>query len=287
MTRRQESRQLRFLSGVLEGVRGRWRELLLSVQGGVETCRAVAGGIRRRTQNPALIEHTSSSLVPGISAPHRILGRATRPKSRTRPLGRADKKSDKSARIAQELGVRQIERDRELTAINLALRSGTVAKLFLLVAVFASAFVGSAGAQIPKITVSPKTATIAVGATKQFSRIVTVVWTSSDTTIATVTQVGLVTARKPGTVQISVSAGPTLIATSVVTIPPPAVASVTITFGAPFLNPGQATKVYATLRDAAGNVLTGRKIKWSVSDTAVLRLAPSMLTYAAAWPGRR
>jgi hypothetical protein len=92
-------------------------------------------------------------------------------------------------------------------------------------------FATGAQAQVAKITISPKTATIEVGKTRQLSRVVTVVWASSDTTIATVSQVGLVTGRKPGVVQITVSAGPTLIATSTVTIIPAAVASVQVILG--------------------------------------------------------
>lgn len=156
-----------------------------------------------------------------------------------------------------------------------------------LVAILSLALAGALHAQTPKITVSPKTATVAIGATKQLSRTVTVVWASSDTSIATVSQTGLVTARKPGTASITVSAGPTLIALSTITVLPPAVASITITFAAPFLYPGQSTKVYATLRDAQGNVLTGRKVTWSTSNASVLRVSPSFLALASAWPGRR
>lgn len=78
------------------------------------------------------------------------------------------------------------------------------------------------------ISVSPQTATVAVGATKQLTRSGTAIWSSSDTTIATVSSVGLVKAKKPGVVVISVTTGGpvavsriTVPGTVVVTPPPP------------------------------------------------------------------
>jgi uncharacterized protein YjdB len=163
-------------------------------------------------------------------------------------------------------------------------------------------FATGAQAQVAKITISPKTATIEVGKTRQLSRVVTVVWASSDTTIATVSQVGLVTGRKPGVVQITVSAGPTLIATSTVTIIPAAVASVQVILGKSQLAVGEKTTATAIVRDAAGNILTGRAVTWSSSNPSVatvtasptVMLPPKPVRVARAfdwvvfdWPGRR
>lgn len=96
-----------------------------------------------------------------------------------------------------------------MTAILRAL--GVVAALLLTVA--------STSAAQGKITISPTTATIVAGTKKQLSRTVTVVWSSSDTTIASVTQTGWVTAKKPGVVTISVSVG-SLVAKSTITVTP-------------------------------------------------------------------
>jgi uncharacterized protein YjdB len=137
------------------------------------------------------------------------------------------------------------------------------------------AFASVAQAQAAKITISPKTATVEVGKTKQLSRIVTVVWTSSDTTIATVSQTGLVTPQKPGIVRISVSAGPTLIATSTVTIIPAAVASVQVVLGKSQLAVGEKTTATAIVRDAAGSILTGRVVTWSSSNPSVATVTAS------------
>jgi len=67
MTGRQKSRQLRGLFGAIAVVQRLWRETSRSMNGHVETCRAMAGGIRQRTQNPPAYGLTSSSLVPGIA----------------------------------------------------------------------------------------------------------------------------------------------------------------------------------------------------------------------------
>jgi uncharacterized protein YjdB len=163
--------------------------------------------------------------------------------------------------------------------------SVTIAPTQRLSAILLVAFAAALPAQTPKITVSPKTATIEVGKTKQLSRTVTVVWASSDTTIAIVSQTGWVTAVRPGIAQITVAAGGSLVATSTVTIVPVAVASVTVTFSKASMLPGEKAKYYVTLRDRDGNVLTGRKPSVvTSSNTSVLRILPTIWADAAAWP---
>ena len=79
------------------------------------------------------------------------------------------------------------------------------------------------------LTVSPKTTTIAVGATKQASVTVvpdnatdkTVTWSSADNTIATVDNNGLITGVKEGTVSLSVtSSDGKVVSTIAVTVSP-------------------------------------------------------------------
>src|SRR4029079_19156756 len=96
-------------------------------------------------------------------------------------------------------------------------------------------------------------------------------WSSSDASVATVSNSGLVTAVAPGTVQITAtSEGVSGGAGLTVSAPPPApVASVSVSLNAPSLTPGQTTQANATLRDAAGTVLSGRSVTWSTSNAAV------------------
>lgn len=126
-------------------------------------------------------------------------------------------------------------------------------KALLLLALLASPL--SAQVLVPKITVSPKTATVAIGTVKRLSRTVTVVWTSSDPTIATVSSTGDVTPLRQGVVTISVTSGGGVVATSVITVPPPAVAAITVTLDKNKLVVSETTQAHATLWDARGNII--------------------------------
>jgi hypothetical protein len=60
--------------------------------------------------------------------------------------------------------------------------------------------------------------------------------------------------------------------------PPPAVATtVQIAPDAPILNPGQAQQLSATVRDAAGQVMTGQAVTWSTSDAAKVSVSTTGL----------
>jgi uncharacterized protein YjdB len=87
-------------------------------------------------------------------------------------------------------------------------------------------------------------------------------WGSSDPTVATVTPAGQVAALKAGTTSISAaSEGHSGAATLTVTLAP--VASVSVSLASPALTIGQTTQATASVKDANGNVLTGRAVTWS------------------------
>ncbi len=98
-----------------------------------------------------------------------------------------------------------------------------------------------------------------------------VTWTSADPSLATVSAGGLVTARAAGTVSIvATSEGVSGGATVSIKAPPVAsVASVSVSLSPTSINAGQTSQATVTLRDAAGNVLTGRTIGYSSSNTTV------------------
>lgn len=90
----------------------------------------------------------------------------------------------------------------------------------------------------------------------------TVTWSSSATSTATVSPTGAVTALAQGAAIITAtSEGKTGAATLTVTGNP--VETVTVTLASSDLTQGDSTQATATLRDAGGNVLTGRTVIWS------------------------
>ena len=101
----------------------------------------------------------------------------------------------------------------------------------------------------------------------------TIVWTTSDPAIASVDGAGVITALKAGSVTITAtSEGTTGTAPLTVTASPTApapVASMTLTVS-PTLTVGQSAQAVVTLKDAAGNVLTGRTVNWVSSDASIV-----------------
>jgi uncharacterized protein YjdB len=96
----------------------------------------------------------------------------------------------------------------------------------------------------------------------------TVTWSSSAPAVATVSGAGAVTALLPGTATITGrSEGQTGGATLTVTANP--VATVTVALANPNLTQGASTQAVATIRDGAGNTLTGRTVTWSSAAAGV------------------
>lgn len=101
-----------------------------------------------------------------------------------------------------------------------------------------------------------------------------VVWTSSNTSVATVSATGVVSAIAQGTTNISAaSEGKTGQAQLTVTLVP--VAKVNVVLGSPTQFSGQTTNATITLLDANNNVLTGRPV-------VITSSAPSVATVTGA-----
>lgn len=111
----------------------------------------------------------------------------------------------------------------------------------------------------------------------------TVAWRSSDTTIATVSADGTVTGvRTGGPVNITATADGVSGSTPIRVIDGYAV-QMTLTIGAPILDPGFGTEATVVVRDSSGTVLTGRPISFSISDSTVARItAAGAITARAA-----
>ncbi|HTD70324.1 MAG TPA: Ig-like domain-containing protein, partial [Gemmatimonadales bacterium] len=132
---------------------------------------------------------------------------------------------------------------------------------------------------VASVTVSPTSASLLVGQTVQLTatpkdangnpltgRVVS--WSSNNTSVATVDGSGLVTAGAVGSATITaMSEGRSGTASITVTGVP--VASVTVSPAAASVQAGQTQQLTATLKDASGNVLTGRTVTWSSGNTTV------------------
>jgi len=137
----------------------------------------------------------------------------------------------------------------------------------------------SPGGVVASVTISPSTPVMNVGA--ELPLVATlkdaqgntltgpkIFWTSSDTTIATVSDAGIVTAVALGTAQIAASSqGTPGLAT--VTVAPTPVASVVIVPENATASVGSTVQLQAVTYDAQGNVLTGRTVVWSSDHQSV------------------
>ena len=141
---------------------------------------------------------------------------------------------------------------------------------------------------VATVTVTPASSTLAAGATTQLTATLrdangntltgrAVTWSSSNASVATVDGNGKVTAVAPGTAIITAtSEGKSGTAQVTVTAPPPTpVGSVIVTPSTASVQVGTSTTLTATVRDASGNVLQGRSVTWSSSNTAVASVSSS------------
>jgi uncharacterized protein YjdB len=142
-------------------------------------------------------------------------------------------------------------------------------------------------APVASVTVTPATATLALGQTVQLAatpkdsagtaltgRAVT--WTSGNPSVATVNSNGLVTGAAAGSATITaMSEGRTGSATVTVALVP--VASVVVS-PAPATVPSKGTvQLNATLKDATGTTLTGRLVTWTSSAPTIMTVSPTGL----------
>jgi hypothetical protein len=128
-------------------------------------------------------------------------------------------------------------------------------------------FTGTApGPLVVGSTVQLQARTLAANGTLLTGRSIT--WASSASAVATVSGTGLVTGVAPGTATITATSEGRSAAVEVTVIPPP-VATVVVSPAFVTLETGETATLQATLRDAQGNVLTGREVTWASGATAV------------------
>jgi uncharacterized protein YjdB len=147
---------------------------------------------------------------------------------------------------------------------------------------------------VASVTVSPDSATVAVGDSAGFfadprdaagnpARDANVKWSVADPTVARIEgefgqSVILRALRRGSTTVTARSHGKSGTAHLVVdSLPPPpppgdSVATVEVTPSAETVAAGDSASFFATLRDAHGNILSGRSVAWTVSDSSVARI---------------
>jgi uncharacterized protein YjdB len=135
---------------------------------------------------------------------------------------------------------------------------------------------------VGSVTVQPVAASLGVGQTTTLTATVRdangavvtdrpIAWTSSNTLVATVTQAGVVKAIAAGTATISATSegssgsGTVTVAASV--------ASISLQPTSVTLQRNATTTITSTLKDLSGNMLTGRTVTWTSSDTTKVRVS--------------
>ena len=145
---------------------------------------------------------------------------------------------------------------------------------------------------VASVSVSPASGSIFAGKTIQLSATTKdsagnvlagrgVTWTSSATSVATVSSSGLVTGVAAGSATITAtSEGQSGTATITVTVVP--VASVSVSPASNGIFVGKTVQLAVTTKDSAGNVLTGRAVTWSSSATGVATVSSGGLVTGVA-----
>ena len=175
-----------------------------------------------------------------------------------------------------------------MTRRLLSTNAGAVASL-LSVALLASACGGSSEPDvvIASVEVSPTTASPQVGQTVQLNAAVkdaagtilngqSVAWSSSVTSVASVSASGLVTALTLGTTVITAASG-NKVGVATITVAPPPVASITLSPTVDTILIAETLQLVPTLRDASNNIVTGRTVSWTTSNATIATVSNSGL----------
>ena len=151
---------------------------------------------------------------------------------------------------------------------------------------------GTTAPTVATVTVSPTSATLAVGATQQLTAAPksaagvditgkSTSWSSATPAVATVSAAGLVTAVGPGTASITATIDG-VSGSSTITVTPVPVAAVTVSPTTGTLLVSQTLQLQAAARDASGAALTGRPVSWSSNAPAIATISTSGMVTAVA-----
>lgn len=135
------------------------------------------------------------------------------------------------------------------------------------------------------VTLAPSSVTVLAGRSQQVTATIrdstgnvlsdeTVLWHTSDPSIASVSASGMVTGIAAGTALLSASAG-NQTSVAAVTVTNPVVATVTLSPIGVFLTVGGSQQIVATAQDAAGDPIPGQAVTWISMNTTVATVSGS------------
>jgi uncharacterized protein YjdB len=150
-------------------------------------------------------------------------------------------------------------------------------------------------ATVASVGVTPASVSLPVGTSTTLSAVAKdssgaivsgapITWTSSNTSVASVSASGVVSALAVGAAVITAASNNGMSGTSSVTVTStaPTVASVTVSPTSSTIDVGKTVQLTATDKDAGGNIIAGQPVTWSSSNTSAATVSSSGLVSAAA-----
>ena len=143
--------------------------------------------------------------------------------------------------------------------------------------------------KVSSVAINPQIINVGIGQSSQILAVskdtngdtitgLSIAWASSNVAVATVSSTGLVTGVSKGESTIIASVGGVSASGSVL-VTDVSASSIEITPNKGTLSIGQSSQLSARLKDAQGNIVAGRDVSWSSSDTAIVTVSNAgMLT---------
>jgi uncharacterized protein YjdB len=241
-------------------------------------------------------EHSGSAVAAVALSPAAISGKPGQSVALTASVTTTTGGRDSSARISWVSSNPAIATVSDSGMVKLvAAGSAQISATAGGVTAVAAATCSQSPAPVATVRVSPSTASLTPGQYTPLTAVPldsagnqltgqTVTWSSSNTSIATVSSSGIVTAVAVGAAVITATSGG-ISGTAHVTVAaasPAPVASVTVSPASTSLTVGGTAQLTATDKDAGGNVLAGRSVTWSSSNNATATVNSSGVVTAVA-----
>ena len=143
--------------------------------------------------------------------------------------------------------------------------------------------------KVSSVAINPQIINVGIGQSSQILAVskdangdtitgLSIAWASSNVAVATVSSTGLVTGVSKGESTVIASVGGVSASGSVL-VTDVSASSIEITPNKGTLSIGQSSQLSARLKDAQGNIVAGRNVSWSSSDTAIITVSNAgMLT---------